>query len=152
YGATGPYAEIPTHGQMMDDLGGSAPALQLDQRGVVEPVPGTPQPPRSNRVVGGPMYPALGVAAAPPPRGRTRGGASRHASRADGVLGVKWLDALPTLTPELVAPTGPAPSGPARSAKYQHYATGDGKFLLFCGIEPKFWDHFCRAVDRDDLL
>ena len=24
--------------------------------------------------------------------------------------------------------------------------------ILFCAIEAKFWDHFCRAVDREDLL
>jgi crotonobetainyl-CoA:carnitine CoA-transferase CaiB-like acyl-CoA transferase len=152
YGATGPYAEIPTHGQMMDDLGGSAPALQLGPRGLVEGVPGTAEPERRSGVVVGPMYAAFGVAAALARRGRTGEGAYLDVSCADAVLACKWLDALPTLNPELVDPTGPTPSGPAASAKYQHYATADGKFLLFCGIEPKFWDHFCRAVDRLDLL
>jgi len=152
YGATGPYAEIPTHGQMMDDLGGSAPALQLDRRGLVERVPGTPDTQRSNGVVVGPMFAAFGVAAALARRGRTGEGAYLDVSCADAVLAVKWLDALTTLNPELVDPDGPDPSGPAVSAKYQHYATADGKFVLFCGIEPKFWDHFCRAIDRDDLL
>jgi crotonobetainyl-CoA:carnitine CoA-transferase CaiB-like acyl-CoA transferase len=37
-------------------------------------------------------------------------------------------------------------------AKYQHYETSDGKFVLFCAIEPKFWEHWCRAVGREDLL
>ena len=41
---------------------------------------------------------------------------------------------------------------PTGSAKYQHYQTKDGRYLLFCGIEPKFWSQFCRAVDREDLL
>jgi crotonobetainyl-CoA:carnitine CoA-transferase CaiB-like acyl-CoA transferase len=152
YGATGPYAEVPTHGQMMDDLGGSAPALQRDRRGLVERVPGTSEPERRSGVVVGPMYAAFGVAAALARRGRTGEGAYLDVSCADAVLACKWLEALPTLNPELVDPTGPGPSGPAASAKYQHYATADGKFVLFCGIEPKFWDHFCRAVDRHDLL
>ena len=26
------------------------------------------------------------------------------------------------------------------------------KFILFCGIEPKFWHNFCRATGREDLL
>ena len=62
------------------------------------------------------------------------------------------------LNPEKVDPTGPGGGaggtggGAGGSAKYQHYQTKDGKFILFCGIEPKFWDHFCRAVERDDLL
>ena len=38
------------------------------------------------------------------------------------------------------------------SAKYQYYETRDGKFVIFCGIEHKFWDAFCRAVGREDLL
>ena len=33
FGATGPYAEVPTHGQMMDALGGGAPPMALDRRG-----------------------------------------------------------------------------------------------------------------------
>jgi formyl-CoA transferase len=152
YGATGPYAEIPTHGQMMDDLGGSAPALQLDAHGLVEHVPGAPEPERRSGVVVGPMYAAFGVAAALARRGRTGEGAYLDVSCADAVLACKWIDALPTLNPELVDASGPGPSGPAASAKYQHYATADGKFILFCGIEPKFWDHLCRAVGRDDLL
>src|SRR4051794_27489404 len=40
YGAAGPYAEVPTHGQMMDELGGSTPELELVD-GVVRVVPGT---------------------------------------------------------------------------------------------------------------
>jgi crotonobetainyl-CoA:carnitine CoA-transferase CaiB-like acyl-CoA transferase len=39
-----------------------------------------------------------------------------------------------------------------RSAKYQHYQTADGKYILFCCIEPKFWDNFCRASAREDLI
>ncbi|HEX4530785.1 MAG TPA: CoA transferase [Acidimicrobiia bacterium] len=152
YGATGPYAEIPTHGQMMDDLGGSAPALHLDGHGLVEHVPDAPEPERRSGVVVGPMYAAFGVAAALARRGRTGEGAYLDVSCADAVLACKWIEALPTLNPELVDASGPGPSGPAASAKYQHYATADGKFILFCGIEPKFWDHFCRAVGRDDLL
>jgi crotonobetainyl-CoA:carnitine CoA-transferase CaiB-like acyl-CoA transferase len=38
------------------------------------------------------------------------------------------------------------------SAKYQRYQTADGKYILFCCIEPKFWDAFCRVTDRGDLL
>ena len=35
FGARGPYAEIPTHGQMMENLGGAAPPLALDDDGFV---------------------------------------------------------------------------------------------------------------------
>jgi crotonobetainyl-CoA:carnitine CoA-transferase CaiB-like acyl-CoA transferase len=37
FGASGPYADVPTHGQMMDALGGGAPPMHPDARGFVEP-------------------------------------------------------------------------------------------------------------------
>ena len=38
------------------------------------------------------------------------------------------------------------------SAKYQFYETSDRKFILFCAIEHKFWDNFCKVVGRTDLI
>jgi crotonobetainyl-CoA:carnitine CoA-transferase CaiB-like acyl-CoA transferase len=43
-------------------------------------------------------------------------------------------------------------TGGGNGAKYQFYETKDHEFVLFCGIEHKFWDHFCRAVGREDLV
>jgi crotonobetainyl-CoA:carnitine CoA-transferase CaiB-like acyl-CoA transferase len=153
YGATGPYAEVPTHGQMMDDLGGAAPNLVVDDQGFV--VATDDGPGVSGGVVVGPMFAAFGVAAGLARAARTGEGCYLDVSCADAVLASQWLGALPALNPELVDATGPhggAGGGAGGSAKYQHYETKDGKFILFCGIEPKFWDHFCRAVDRDDML
>jgi crotonobetainyl-CoA:carnitine CoA-transferase CaiB-like acyl-CoA transferase len=148
FGAVGPYAEVPTHGMMMDDLGGSAPALQVIG-GVTRAAPGQGEP-SSLGVVVGPLHAAFGVAAALVRMARTGEGCYLDVSCADAVLAAAWVYALPALNPERLDPTGPM-SGPVESAKYQHYATNDGKFVLFCGIEAKFWDHFCDAVDRDDL-
>jgi len=67
------------------------------------------------------------------------------------VLCAKWLDALPTLNPELVDRSWDG-KAPGESAKYQHYETADGKYVLFCAIETKFWEHWCTAVGREDLL
>jgi len=62
FGASGPYAEVPTHGQMMDALGGGAPPMALDDDGFVvatgDAVGG------SGGVVIGPLYAAFGVACA----------------------------------------------------------------------------------------
>ena len=125
----------------------------LDDRGfVVESDSGNP---RSAGVVVGPMFAAFGVAAGLARAARTGVGCYLDVSCADAVLAAKWLGALPALNPQKVDPTGPVGSaggGAGGSAKYQHYQTKDGKFILFCGIEPKFWDHFCRAVGRDDLM
>jgi len=148
YGAAGPYAEVPTHGMMMDELGGSTPLLET-VAGVARQAAGQAHR-GSLGVVIGPLHAAFGVASALVRKARTGDGCYLDVSCADAVLAASWVDALSVFNPELVDPTGPT-SSPAESAKYQHYATKDGKFVLFCGIEAKFWDHFCDAVGRDDL-
>jgi crotonobetainyl-CoA:carnitine CoA-transferase CaiB-like acyl-CoA transferase len=138
---------------MMDYLGGAAPAMALDDDGFVTPTDvgsdGT------GGVVIGPLFAAFGVAAGLARAARTGEGCYLDVSCADAVLAASWLRALPTLNPDKVDPSGPGGGtggGTGGSAKYQCYETGDGRFLLFCAIEPKFWDHFCRAVGRDDLM
>jgi crotonobetainyl-CoA:carnitine CoA-transferase CaiB-like acyl-CoA transferase len=148
FGAVGPYAEVPTHGMMMDDLGGAAPVLET-VGGATRVAPGQGER-GSLGVVVGPLHAAFGVAAALVRKARTGEGCYLDVSCADAVLAAAWVYALPALNPGRMDPTGPT-AGPAESAKYQHYATKDGKFVLFCGIEAKFWDHFCDAVGRDDL-
>ena len=60
FGATGPYSELPTHGQMMDALGGGTPPMDLDEQGFV--VPTGDSLGGSGGVVIGPLYAAFGVA------------------------------------------------------------------------------------------
>jgi len=149
FGATGPYSEVPTHGQMMDALGGGAPPMALDDDGFVvatgEAVDG------SGGVVIGPLYAAFGVACALARARSTGEGCYLDVSCADAVIGAKWLGAIAMLNPEKVDRDW-AGTAPGASAKYQHYQTADGKYVLFCAIEAKFWEHWCRAVDREDLL
>jgi crotonobetainyl-CoA:carnitine CoA-transferase CaiB-like acyl-CoA transferase len=37
-------------------------------------------------------------------------------------------------------------------ARYQFYECADGKFVLFCPEEKKFWTAFCELVGRPDLI
>jgi len=148
FGASGPYAEVPTHGQMMDALGGAAPQLAVDERGFVEPVGDSMR--GSDGVVIGPLYAAFGVACALARARMTGEGAYLDVSCADAVLASKWLDALALLNPDHVDRSWMS-DGVDGSAKYQYYETQDGKFVLFCAIEPKFWNHWCEAVERPDL-
>jgi crotonobetainyl-CoA:carnitine CoA-transferase CaiB-like acyl-CoA transferase len=149
YGATGPYAEVPTHGQMMDALGGGAAPMHLDENGFVEPtgeaIGG------SGGVVIGPLYAAFAVAAGLARSSRSGEGCYIDVSCADAVLGAKWLMSLPLLNPEKIDQTWGGGGG-GNSAKYQHYETKDGKYILFCAIEAKFWKNWCRAAGREDLL
>jgi crotonobetainyl-CoA:carnitine CoA-transferase CaiB-like acyl-CoA transferase len=148
FGASGPYAEVPTHGQMMDALGGGAPPMALDEDGFV--IPTGQAVTGSGGVVMGPLYAAFAVAAGLA-RARLRGeGCYIDLSCADAVIAGKWLGAIAMLNPDKVDREWP--SDAPGSAKYQHYETKDGRFVLFCAIESKFWDHWCRAVGRDDLL
>lgn len=35
---------------------------------------------------------------------------------------------------------------------YDYYETADGRFLAVGSLEPKFWEAFCRALERPDLI
>ena len=39
----------------------------------------------------------------------------------------------------------------ARDVRYQYYDASDGPVLLMA-TETRFWENFCRAIDRDDLF
>ena len=100
FGASGPYADVPTHGQMMDALGAVPPPMALDDDGFVvatgEAVGG------SGGVVIGPLYAAFGVACALARRARPARGATSTCRAPTRCCAAKWLDALPMLNPELV--------------------------------------------------
>jgi crotonobetainyl-CoA:carnitine CoA-transferase CaiB-like acyl-CoA transferase len=154
FGASGPYAQVPTHGQMMDALGGGAPPMDLDEAGFVVPT-GEPVA-SSGGVVVGPLYAAFAVAAALARAGRTGEGCYVDVSCADAVIAVKWQGAVAMLNPDKMdkawgtgGKTGGASGG---SAKYQYYETKDGDYILFCAIETKFWKNWCTAAGREDLL
>lgn len=152
FGAAGPYAEIPTHGAMMEALGGS-PELELGEDGrVVEREPGL----RASGVVLGPLFGAFGVAAALVKRDRTGEGSFIDISCSDAVVASSWSRSTAALNEHLLQPsedvaTWPA-GGIAAAAKYTYYRTSDRKFVLFCAIEKKFWDNFCHAAGCEQLL
>jgi crotonobetainyl-CoA:carnitine CoA-transferase CaiB-like acyl-CoA transferase len=151
FGASGPYAQVPTHGQMMDALGGGAAPMALDERGFVMPTGQAVG--SSGGVVMGPLYAAFAVAAGLARARQTGEGCYIDVSCADAVLAGKWLGAMAMLNPELVDPASARGGGDGTgSAKYQYYETKDGKYILFCAIEAKFWEHWCRALGREDLL
>ena len=100
FGATGPYSELPTHGQMMDALGGGAPPMELDEQGFV--VPTGDSLGGSGGVVIGPLYAAFGVACGLARARVTDEGCYIDVSCADAVIGAKWLGSVAMLNPEKV--------------------------------------------------
>ncbi|MGE0386206.1 MAG: CaiB/BaiF CoA transferase family protein [Gammaproteobacteria bacterium] len=150
YGAVGPYATVPTHGMMMGALAGGMPA-RVGAEGLAER-----DPDRSGMgdgTVVGALFSAYTAISALMRRARTGEGCYIDGAGSDAVLATEWFPALYAWNDKrLTDRTSLAESGNANSAKYQVYRTKDGKFMLFCGIEHKFWDKFCRAAGREDLV
>ncbi len=158
YGATGPYAAIPTHGQMMDALAGACP-MEMGANGELHP--GRSVGPMRGVDTGGEgtaagaIHAAFHIAAALVQRARTGAGCYIDISGTEGVIAQGWIAATYALNEHRITDTSTMPAtvdGVMTGAKYQYYECSDGNVVLFCCIEPKFWRNFCRAVGRDDLI
>jgi crotonobetainyl-CoA:carnitine CoA-transferase CaiB-like acyl-CoA transferase len=151
---TGPYAGVPTHGAMMNALAGSRP--QVVEDGLCQPDPDAQRDIRSTALGGegtamAGIWGAYMVAAALQYRARTGQGCAIDVSASDAVIASGWVGATYGLNWDRMTDTSSVPQA-ATQAKYAHYETSDGKLILFCGIEHKFWGNFCRAAGRADLL
>jgi crotonobetainyl-CoA:carnitine CoA-transferase CaiB-like acyl-CoA transferase len=158
FGATGPYADVPTHGQMMNALAGAV-TLATDPDGVVRTtanealMAGTSG--GGDGTTAAAVHGALRAVAALVRRDRTGLGAYLDTAGADAVIAQGWIGAVYGWNESrLTDRRGLRPPGtpPLSSARYQYYATGDGRFVLFCAIEHKFWRRFCEQVGRPDLV
>ena len=148
YGAHGPYAKIPTHGQMMGALAGGTPVVMGEDGLVRSAGDGI-----ADGTTVGASYTAMAAIAALHYRGRTGQGVYIDGAGSDAVVATSWFPATNAWNSHRVTNRqGMGGGGAAASAKYQFYETKDGRFVLFCGIEHKFWDNFCRAVGREDLI
>jgi crotonobetainyl-CoA:carnitine CoA-transferase CaiB-like acyl-CoA transferase len=157
FGGGGPYSTIPTHGQMMNALA-AAVTVRTEADGLVhhyaadELMGGTKS--GGDGTAAGGAHAAYHVAAALFRRERTGAGCYLDAAGSDGVIASGWMGAVYGLNDSRITDRrnlrepGQLPhAGP----KYQWYETSDSHFVLFCCIEPKFWEQFCDLVDRPDL-
>jgi crotonobetainyl-CoA:carnitine CoA-transferase CaiB-like acyl-CoA transferase len=154
FGATGPYRSIPTHGQMMDALAAALP-VEVDAGGVVRR-----KPPGSSMTTTeyggeghatGAVYAAFHVAAALFRKAITGEGCYIDVASSDAVIANAWVGATYSINSSRIVDRSSIPPddlGP----KYSFYQSKDDRFVLFCCIEPKFWDRFCRATNREDLI
>lgn len=153
YGATGPYASIPTHGQMMGALAAVFPKQMGDDGFLHDAEPGR----MGGMVSGGEgtsagaIHAAFHVAAALVQRERIGAGAYIDTSGTEGVISQAWVAATYGLNFARVTDDSTMPAG-ATGALYQFYECADEQNLLFCCIEPKFWHNFCNAIERPDLI
>jgi crotonobetainyl-CoA:carnitine CoA-transferase CaiB-like acyl-CoA transferase len=151
FGAEGPYASLPTHGEMMQALVAS-PRREPGPDGHPRIAKDYHRSPPPEGVVVGPLFAAYGIAAALLRRERSGEGCYVDVACSDAVLAGAYPVALFPLNEGRYTKHAMHPGTEGRvAARYTYYRTKDGKHLLFCPEEPKFWSRFCQAVGRPDL-
>lgn len=157
FGATEPYASIPTHGRMMNALAGGKPH-DMGGDGYLyaadDPTPmgGTTVSGQGAVLVG--LYATQFVLAALLRRSREGIGCYIDVSGADAVIAASPQGAVHAWNDHLLSDRSTMPvkvDGETGSATYQYYETSDEQVVLFGAIERKFWQRFCAAIDRADL-
>lgn len=144
YGQDGPYRERAGHDVNYIALAG---ILGLTgSKGGPPVIPGV----QIGDVGGGSLMAVMAILAAVVARQRGGGGCFLDVAMLDGL--VSWL---PLAAAELFAGY-PAARGEMMLngglACYAVYRTADGGYMSLGALEPKFWEAFCRAAGRDDLI
>jgi crotonobetainyl-CoA:carnitine CoA-transferase CaiB-like acyl-CoA transferase len=144
FGQTGPYRDLATHGVAYDAYAALASAEKTAD--------GYPTIPRRYYDIGtqaGALYAAAAVLAAVLRARATGHGTHLDVAQADAA--VSWQAGA--LDPRLSGVTAERGSGAlSESVRYQYYATADDRMILFQASERHFFERFCRAIDREDLL
>jgi len=143
YGQTGPYAERPGHDLNYVAVSG---LLAADR-----PEPLTLPRMFIADVGGGAMHAVIGILAALFGRERHGEGASLDISMHEAALYWVMLPAAPELVAGGAAAVGELPTY-GRHACYNVYRTADGERVALGALEPKFWEAFCAAVGRPELV
>ena len=144
YGQTGPLRDRAGHDNNYLALSG---ALSYSGRAAAGP------PPLGIQVAdigGGALGALVGLLAAVVQRAATGRGDTVDVSMYD--LMVAWQAHL--IAHCLVAEETPAPEAMALNGgrAYDLYETQDGRWLSVGSLEPKFWEGFCAAIGRADLV
>lgn len=158
FGASGPYSKIPTHGYSMNSLAADWP-MSMGEDGFLHlDPPGSPLPrkPADATAISG-VWAAYCVAAALVRAQRTGKGAYIDISAADSVIAGSAMTDAYILNEHRIVDNSTMPmlnrvTFELTGAKQQHYESKDGKVLMFACIEPQFWERFCLAADRKDLI
>jgi crotonobetainyl-CoA:carnitine CoA-transferase CaiB-like acyl-CoA transferase len=144
YGQTGPLRDRAGH-----DVNCLARGGYLALAGPADDAPALPGIPVAD--VAGALWAVAGILLALLARERTGEGQHLDLAMADGVTAFMGLPLA------VMQATGQSPPRGADHltgglARYQVYETADGRYFSVGALEPKFWQRFCAAVDRPDLL
>jgi crotonobetainyl-CoA:carnitine CoA-transferase CaiB-like acyl-CoA transferase len=157
FGATGPYASMPTHGIAYDVWAGLVPPA-YDDDGFCH-IPEHP----SVGIHAGPLFGAMGLLAGVLRARATGEGVHLEVAQSDAAAAVDWVrsaawrayerpdDEVTGNPADGYARRAPGTAGMEDGVRYQMYDTRDGVVLLMAS-ERKFWRNLCSAVGRDDLF
>jgi crotonobetainyl-CoA:carnitine CoA-transferase CaiB-like acyl-CoA transferase len=144
FGQTGPYRDLATHGVAYDAYAGLAPP-ETTADGFVSI-------PRRYYDIGtqaGALYATVAVLAAVLHARATGEGAHLDVAQADAAVAWNAGRLDPLLSG---APAQPQTATMEAAVRYQYYKTSDGRVVLFQASERHFFERFCRAVGRTDLV
>lgn len=144
YGQDGPYRDRAGHDLNYIALAGIL-ALTGTQSGAPV-IPGV----QIGDVGGGALMACTGILAALFNRQAGRGGCYLDVAMLDGLI--SWLS-MPLADSFAGRPVGRGQMVlNGGLACYNVYRTADGGFMALGAMEPKFWQNFCKAAGREDLL
>jgi len=156
FGADGPYANIPTHGMLMNALVG-AHAVERCEDGLLRH--GTFDQDGANlggeATSVGALHAALHAVAALLRARATGKGAYIDVAGSDGTAATAWLPiVLQRNADRITDRSGMAArsDGELTGSRYQFYETADSRVVLFGCIEQRFWDKWAVAAGREDLV
>ena len=157
YGATGPYATLPSHGIAYDTWAGLVKP-EYDDEGF----PFIPEHP-SVGIHAGPVFGALGILAGVVQAERTGEGCQLEIAQSDAAAAMDWLRSETYKAyerPESEVTGNPADdyerrapgtAGMKGGVRYSIYESADGH-VIFMASEQAFWRNFCNAVGRPELF
>jgi crotonobetainyl-CoA:carnitine CoA-transferase CaiB-like acyl-CoA transferase len=157
FGATGPYAQMPSHGVAYDTWAGLV-RPEVDEDGFCA-IPEHP----SMGIHAGPLFGALGILASIIRARETGEGVRFEVAQSDAAAAMDWLrsetwkayerpeDEVTGNRADNYERRAPGTAGMRHGVRYQIYESSDGH-ILFQASEREFWKNFCVAVGREDLF
>ena len=157
YGATGPYATMPSHGIAYDVWAGLVKPELTDEGFCF--IPEHP----SVGIHAGPLFGALGILAGITKARSDGEGCQLEIAQSDAAAAMDWLrsetwkayerpeDEVTGNEADGYERRAPGTAGMRDGVRYQFYESADGH-VLFMASEREFWRNFCEGIGRPDLF
>jgi crotonobetainyl-CoA:carnitine CoA-transferase CaiB-like acyl-CoA transferase len=139
FGQDGPYRDLPGHDPNYTSIGGAV-GLTGDHKGnpvIIRAAVGD---------IGSSLHAVIGILCALMARDKTGKGQLVDISMTDSVLSFMTVSLLRYFRDGFIPKRG----WPSLSINI--WQTRDGKYISTGLIEPHFWERFCRAIGREDLI